>query len=552
MTDNPQSVDASHNAPPLVAPFWALVHEDWVTHGRDWTLPGFWAVAICRYGQWRMRLQSKFLRAPHSFLYRMLYRYVRNHYGIELPYTVRLGRRVVFEHQSGIVIHGLAQIGDECVIRQGVTLGNRRPEEPFAAPRLLNRVNVGAGAKIIGQLTIGDGAQIGANAVVLEDVPAGALAVGVPAKVVSRPRSSEPAAPESNTGLPTDHITDEQALASVGFVVIGRNEGARLERCLVSIIKTGRPVIYVDSGSTDGSLTVARTFRAETIQLDSSQPFTAARGRNAGWRRLLESYPELEFIQFIDGDCELVDGWIPAAVRFAKQHRDVAVVCGRRREIDPARNVYHQWTDIEWDTPIGEAAYCGGDALVRTVALVPIDGYRENLIAGEEPELCLRLRAAGWRVWRIDHEMTAHDIAIHSFAQWWKRSVRSGHAYAEGAALHGTPPHLHWVRESRRIWIWGAAVPLAALLLAMPTHGKSLLLAVIAYIALFAKILLSRAAGRMEPVASAVPFATWCVAMKFPQAVGQAMYWFNRWRKAEPQIIEYNTGPATKPAVNKN
>jgi hypothetical protein len=146
--------------------------------------------------------------------------------------------------------------------------------------------------------------------------------------------------------------------------------------------------------------------------------------------------------------------------------------------------------------------------------------------------------------------MTRHDIALHSFAQWWKRSVRSGHAYAEGAALHGAPPERHWAQESQSIWIWGAAVPIIALIFAWPTTGLSLIVAAIAYLALFTKILLSRAASRMEPVASAAPFAAWCVAMKWPQAVGQATYWYARWRGSPPQIIEYNTSPSTKPAIN--
>jgi serine acetyltransferase/GT2 family glycosyltransferase len=554
VTGNSASDKTAFRTPSLSAPLWALVHEDWVAHGRDWTLPGFRAVAVCRFGQWRMGIRSKALRAPFSFLYRACYRRVRNHYGIELPYTVELGRRVVFEHQSGIVIHGYSRIGDECVIRQGVTLGNRRPDEPHAAPTLLNRVNVGAGAKILGQVTIGDGAQIGANAVVLNDVPAGALAVGVPAKIVERP-TNEAAFGKQNgevAGDPFEPGSDQDAIKSVGIVVIGRNEGERLQRCLTTVAKTGCPVVYVDSGSTDGSLNRARTHGAETLELDSSQAFTAARGRNTGWRRLIELHPDLEFVQFIDGDCELAEGWLTAAVRFAKQHPDVAVVCGRRREIDPARNIYHQWTDMEWDTPVGEAAHCGGDALVRAAALVPSGGYREDLIAGEEPELCVRLRSTGWKVWRIDHEMTRHDIALHSFAQWWKRSVRSGHAYAEGAALHGAPPERHWVRESRSIWIWGAAVPIIALILAWRTNGLSIVLAAVAYLALFAKILLSRAASRMEPVASAAPFAAWCVVMKWPQAVGQAMYWYSRWRGSPPQIIEYNTSSSTKPAVNSH
>ncbi len=163
---------------------WAQIQEDWVAHDRDWTRPGFRAVAVHRFGGWRMKIQPKLLRAPFSVLYRMLFRWIRNVYGIELPYTVRLGRRVIIEHQSGIVIHGNCVIGDDCIIRQGVTLGNRNFETRFEAPRLGDRVNVGAGAKVLGGVTISSGATIGANAVVVSDVPAGATAVGVPARVL--------------------------------------------------------------------------------------------------------------------------------------------------------------------------------------------------------------------------------------------------------------------------------------------------------------------------------------------------------------------------------
>ncbi|PSP02958.1 MAG: serine acetyltransferase [Cyanobacteria bacterium QS_7_48_42] len=161
------------------------ITEDWVAHGRDWTKPGFRAVAIQRFGVWRMKLEPKLLRAPFSLLYRMLYRKIRNTYGIDLPYTVQLGRRVIIEHQNAIIIHGYSAIGDDSIIRQGVTLGNRYLDRPFEAPKLGKRVNVGAGAKILGNLTLGDGANVGANAVVLRDVPAGATAVGLPAKIIN-------------------------------------------------------------------------------------------------------------------------------------------------------------------------------------------------------------------------------------------------------------------------------------------------------------------------------------------------------------------------------
>jgi serine O-acetyltransferase len=165
---------------------WDQIKQDWIAHGRDWTRPGFRAVAVHRFGVWRMNVQPKLLRAPLSILYRCMYRKCRNHYGIELPYTVKLGRRVIIEHQSGIVIHGNCEIGDDSIIRQGVTLGNKSLDKPYDAPKLGERVNVGAGAKILGAVTIGDGASIGANAVVLKDVPAGAIAVGIPAKILER------------------------------------------------------------------------------------------------------------------------------------------------------------------------------------------------------------------------------------------------------------------------------------------------------------------------------------------------------------------------------
>lgn len=179
--------EAEMEAPNLS--FWEQIKEDWIAHGRDWTKPGFRAVAVQRFGVWRMRIEPKILRAPLSIFYRMLFRKVRNTYGIELPYSVKLGRRVVIEHQGCIVIHGDCVIGDDSIIRQGVTLGNRYLDRPFDAPKLGKRVNVGAGAKIFGKVSIGDDANIGANAVVLCDVPSGATAVGVPARIINSSNS---------------------------------------------------------------------------------------------------------------------------------------------------------------------------------------------------------------------------------------------------------------------------------------------------------------------------------------------------------------------------
>ena len=170
---------------------WQQIQEDWIAHGRDWTKPGFRAVAVQRFGVWRMKVEPKLLRAPLSILYRSLYRKIRNTYGIDLPYSVKLGRRVVIEHQSAIIIHGNCTIGDDCIIRQGVTLGNRYLDKPLESPQLGDRVNVGAGAKILGKVNLGDDVNIGANAVVLSDVPAGKTAVGIPAKILGSTHNNE-------------------------------------------------------------------------------------------------------------------------------------------------------------------------------------------------------------------------------------------------------------------------------------------------------------------------------------------------------------------------
>ena len=190
--------ETNSTRPDEAAGFWTVVREDYAAHASDWTRPGFQAVFVHRFGVWRMKVQPKLLRAPLSILYRALYRSVRNVYGIELPYSVVLGRRVIFEHQHGIVVHGDTVIGDDCVLRQGVTLGIRRMDGLGDAPVLGRGVNVGAGAKVLGRVHIGDGAEIGANAVVLNDVPDGALAVGVPAKIARRSSAKSDAESKAN------------------------------------------------------------------------------------------------------------------------------------------------------------------------------------------------------------------------------------------------------------------------------------------------------------------------------------------------------------------
>jgi len=331
----------------------------------------------------------------------------------------------------------------------------------------------------------------------------------------------------------------------IGVVAIGRNEGERLRRCLESALKVSNALVYVDSGSQDASVELAKTLGAEVVQLDLTTPFTAARSRNAGIARLRERHPAIAFVQVVDGDCEIVDGWIQRAIQEMNDHRLVAVVCGRRRERYPEQSVYNRLCDMEWDTPVGEADACGGDALFRLDAMKQVGGYDETIIAGEEPELCLRLRLAGWKVHRVDHEMTLHDAAMTRFGQWWKRNVRSGHAYAEGHAMHGRA-HGYCAREVRSIIEWGLILPVLMFGLMWPTWSLSLLLFA-AYVWLWLRVRNGRLAhGNTRKDAG--DYATYCVLGKFAQLVGIIKYWFNRLLGRRTQLIEYK-GPASPVAA---
>lgn len=322
----------------------------------------------------------------------------------------------------------------------------------------------------------------------------------------------------------------------LAVVAIGRNEGQRLQVCLTSAIASGQVgvVVYVDSGSTDGSVAMAQALGCSVVNLDMAVPFTAARARNEGFARALQLLPDARYVQFVDGDCELVQGWLASAFAFAEAHEDVAAVCGRRRERYPDQSVYNQLCDIEWDTPVGQAKSCGGDVLMRAAALQAVGGYRGGLIAGEEPELCVRLRAAGWRIWRLDHEMTLHDAAILRFGQWWNRSKRAGYAFAHGAALHGAKPEQHWVRETRSAWLWGLVLPCAMLCLAMVTNAWALGLFLVYPLQVLRIYLRKR--GKLP---AAGWYALFLVLGKFPEAQGAMRSLVQRLLGKNVALIEY-------------
>ena len=313
----------------------------------------------------------------------------------------------------------------------------------------------------------------------------------------------------------------------IGVVVIGRNEGQRLARALASV--SNDLLVYVDSGSTDDSVALARAHGAEVVELDRASPYTAARARNAGFASLIGQHPELRYVQFLDGDCELAAGWLESAAAFLSQQGDVAAVCGRLREKHPQRTVYNLLCAIEWDGAPGAARTCGGIAMMRVEALATARGFRADLVAGEEPELCARLRAAGWRIWRLDAEMAAHDAAIARFSQWWLRTLRAGYAFAQGAALHGAPPERLGVRESRSAWLWGFALPLLAAVctgVAGP-WGLAVL-----------------AAYPLQVVRLALRGENWWRALflvlgKFPEMLGQIKFRLERHAGTAPRLIEY-------------
>lgn len=266
--------------------------------------------------------------------------------------------------------------------------------------------------------------------------------------------------------------------------------------------------------------------------LDTDAPFTAARARNAGLD-VLRAGDIPAFVQFIDGDCAIRPDWLGTARAFLKEHPGAAVVCGRRRERFPETSVYNRLADAEWDTPVGPAHACGGDAMMRMDALTEVGGYDPALIAGEEPEMCLRLRAHGWDVWRIDAEMTLHDAAMTRFGQFWKRQRRAGHAAAEGAAMHGAPPERHGVRARLSALAWGLALPTGILATVLVFGLWGLCLALI-YPAQVLRLGLRDGGHR-----AAFERALFLVLGKFAEARGVVEYHVNAWSGRKARLIEY-------------
>lgn len=246
-----------------------------------------------------------------------------------------------------------------------------------------------------------------------------------------------------------DVVTD------VGVVVIGRNEGKRLELALASAL--AYPCIYVDSGSSDGSLSRARNRGVEILSL--SPPYSAAKARNAGFSHLTECHPELRYVQFLDGDCELCPRWVDDAKQAFMEHH-VSAVTGTLLERAPEKTVYNRLCQMEWKGKSGLGDYFAGVVMLHVQAVREGGYYNPLVIAGEDSEFSVRLRKLGHRLMRIDRPMAWHDADMRYFSQWVTRTVRSGHAIAERYDLHGSECR----QEMRSTLVWGAFLPILSCL----------------------------------------------------------------------------------------
>jgi GT2 family glycosyltransferase len=322
----------------------------------------------------------------------------------------------------------------------------------------------------------------------------------------------------------------------VGCVVIGRNEGTRLRECLASVSSQCASVVYVDSGSADDSVAVARAAGVPVLELDASIPFSAARARNEGFVLLRRIAPATTWVQFVDGDCRLEPGWFAIGTRALQADATLGVVFGRSRERSPERSIYNLLCDIELDVPPGSARACGGVAMVRAEAFEQAGGFDERLIAGEEPELCLRLRRLAWRIECLPAPMMRHDVAMRSFRQWWRRSVRTGHAYAESAWKHGSGRERYRVREvARTVW-WGAGLP-ALVTAACWAFGLVALVGLSAYGWPWARAY-AHVAGRRDRRCCFV-YASFCTLAKLPELAGVLRFCCRRLVGGQPRIIEH-------------
>ncbi len=326
----------------------------------------------------------------------------------------------------------------------------------------------------------------------------------------------------------------------LSVVVIGRNEGERLMRCLESVRSMtpaggGMEILYADSASTDGSPERAATLGARVLTLTSGRP-TAARGRNAGWRAASG-----EYVLFLDGDTLLDPDFVVRALP-AFGDPQTAIVWGHRREIHPEASLYNRVLDLDWIYPPGPADFCGGDALMRRAALEEVGGYDEDLIAGEEPEMCRRMRARGHRILHIDQPMTGHDLAMTRWRQYWRRALRAGHAYAEVADRFRGSGMPFWEDEVRRNRKRAAVllfVPFAAAGAAILLHTAWLLVLAPLFYAAIAVRSARKCGWKGGSPGTRLLYGAHSHLQQIPILIGQLQYLRARKAGRRRELIEY-------------
>jgi GT2 family glycosyltransferase len=328
--------------------------------------------------------------------------------------------------------------------------------------------------------------------------------------------------------------------SDIAVVVIGRNEGARLARCLGST--GGRRTIYVDSGSSDGSAGAARSAGAEVIELDEEDGFSAARGRNAGLAAATAD-PAIAYVQLLDGDCELDPGWLETGAAALDGDAGLGAVFGELREAAPEASIYNWMCEVEWAAAPGLAGVFGGNVLLRAEAVGRLGGYRATMIAGEEPELAIRLRAAGWRIAALATPMAEHDAAIMRFGQWWRRAVRAGHGFAELVHLHPRSPLHDFARSRRRILFWAGAVPstaIAGLVLAVLIDRRwTALAAAMALLVVGQWLRTVLRESRRHPLPKALALAWFLAVGKYAELIGLIRFHSDHWRGRRHRLIEH-------------
>lgn len=325
----------------------------------------------------------------------------------------------------------------------------------------------------------------------------------------------------------------EPTPSSLGVVVIGRNEGQRLMRCFDSLDHIS-PIVYVDSGSTDDSVAAAQRRGIATVNLDMSVPFTAARARNAGFKRLREINNRLPYVQFVDGDCELISDWLPSAQAYLAAHPQVGMVCGRLRERHPEQSIYNRLCDMEWDRPEGEVDATGGIFLMRADLFEHLGGFREDLVAGEEPELCWRARLQGWKVWRLAQHMAWHDAAMLHFSQWWTRTQRTGFGTAQAAYLRGSLGDKKQAAPLLRPWLWVVVIPLSILTLSAVWGALSAWLALVYPLQILRTMRSLRGEWPMRWARSG-----FLMVGKLPELLGQCRFWLDRRGRRSARAFDY-------------